>query len=101
MTTGEMSIFNDLTIVGPGSGVLTIDAQGQSRIFTIDNEGTVHASISGMTLINGVAGQGSGGAIEVSFGTIDLHLSDIAISKCQASARRRGGYQRQYVASHG
>jgi hypothetical protein len=88
MTNGEMAIFNDLTIVGPGSGLLTIDAQGKSRIFNIENEGTVHASISGMNLINGLAGQGGGGAIEVGFGTIDLHLSDVSISNCQAN---RGG----------
>ena len=88
LTNGQMNIFDDLTIVGPGSGFLTIDAVGNSRIFEVANEGPVHASIRGMSLFNGNATEGNGGGIEASLGAIDIHLSDVAIRNCVGG---RGG----------
>src|SRR5258708_7227213 len=55
----ELLIYKSLSIVGPGPGQLTIDANQQSRIVEIALNATV--SISGITLFHGSA-QGSIGA---------------------------------------
>ncbi|MCK6473772.1 MAG: hypothetical protein L6R28_18775 [Planctomycetes bacterium] len=63
LTTGQISIDEAVTIAGPGQGVLTIDAQNNSRIFSIQTDDTANAvSISGLTLTNGYI-NGYGGAI--------------------------------------
>ena len=54
----DIDITTDVTITGPGASDLTIDADNASRIFEVNDgdfgtERTV--SISGLTLINGLA----------------------------------------------
>ena len=93
---GEMLITDDLTITGPGADVITIDADitatNDSRIFNIDDStGTdIVVSISGLTLINGLADDGgdgdNGGAI--------LNNEELSIDSCvfdSNSATVRGG----------
>ncbi|HEY6329725.1 MAG TPA: choice-of-anchor tandem repeat GloVer-containing protein, partial [Blastocatellia bacterium] len=58
LTSGEILINKNLTITGPGSGMLSISGSNSSRIFFIST-GTV--SISGLTLENGMAKGGNGG----------------------------------------
>ena len=74
LTLGALPAINTplLTIAGPGAGLLTIDAQGNSRIVSIDSGATV--SISGLTLENGSAA--NGGAI-ANDGTLTLNLCSI------------------------
>jgi hypothetical protein len=76
LTTGEIPITDDLTITGPGAGVLSVSgdannnnvrdfatgagALGDSRIFTIDDPSApgaplMRVTISGLTLREGVA----------------------------------------------
>jgi hypothetical protein len=62
LTQGELVISEAVTITGPGSERLTIDAAGNSRIFHLTRGST---NIRGLTLANGVTG-GSGGAILLS-----------------------------------
>jgi CSLREA domain-containing protein len=64
LSTGEMLITDALSINGPGATQLTVDADDNSRIFSID-PGTADdpVSISGLTLANGFVGNASGGAI--------------------------------------
>ncbi|WP_417382109.1 choice-of-anchor Q domain-containing protein [Gimesia sp.] len=57
--TGDFDIENDLTIIGAGSGLTTIDANGLDRIFHTDSGVTLN--LSNMQLINGDAD--NGGAI--------------------------------------
>lgn len=60
LTLGELKITDSVTIVGPGAGLVTIDAGSKSRIFHIDVPGAVGAvNLSGMTLRN-AAGSGTG-----------------------------------------
>src|SRR5262245_60208355 len=47
LTTGELVIGKDLTIVGPGAALLTVDGNGTSRIFHTQFNHTV--TISDMT----------------------------------------------------
>lgn len=54
----EIEINSELTISGPGADELTIDAQGNSRIFSVNASGT-DVTISGLTLTGGNAFQGA------------------------------------------
>ncbi len=64
LTRGELKIPNSTNIVGPGAGVLTVDANQASRIFSIIGDlitmsaTKVNVSISGLTLSNGWARAG-------------------------------------------
>lgn len=88
LTEGQIEIRRDLTITGPGAGLLTIDASGNdptpdednhdgSRIFQLSRgrRATIDVSISGVTLTGGDV-NGEGGAIE-SF--VNLNLTDVNI----------------------
>ena len=66
------TITDDLTITGPGAGLLTIDAHGASRILQV-NAGVI-ASISGLTLAHGSADDG--GAVR-NDGTLTLTNSTL------------------------
>ncbi|HQU43447.1 MAG TPA: choice-of-anchor Q domain-containing protein, partial [Pirellulales bacterium] len=72
LAQGELPITSSLTIAGPGSGELTINGGGNSRIFDV-NDGTgaddLNVAIDGLTLTDGngtgstVSPDGQGGAI--------------------------------------
>ena len=72
LTSGELSISDDLMIHGPGAAEMGIDAAGLSRIFRVDDGTSAYAdvSINGLTLSNGR--EQYGGAIlsyeDLSFG---------------------------------
>ncbi|MCP5108607.1 MAG: choice-of-anchor D domain-containing protein, partial [bacterium] len=67
LTTGEISIAQNLTITGPGADRLTISGNNSSRIFNI-SAGTVN--ISGLTIFNGSNGASGGGGAYITGGTI-------------------------------
>ncbi len=75
LTLGQLVIFKDLSIVGPGAGLLTVDAAGSdstpgvvdgmgSRVFLIndgDSNNELSVQISGISIVNGdVSGDGGG-----------------------------------------
>ncbi|MEM8678237.1 MAG: choice-of-anchor Q domain-containing protein [Planctomycetota bacterium] len=80
---GELIIGRDLTIVGPGSDQLTIDARGNSRVFSVLGPS---ASLQGLRLTGGYAT--SGGGI---FNNGLLTLSDVFVSENQAAEGGSGG----------
>jgi hypothetical protein len=83
LTAGQFTVTDTVAIVGPGSGLLTLNAAGTSRHFLEGMQGTGSLlSLSGLTLTNGFANDG-GGAISTFNGV--LELSDVVISNCQAS----------------
>jgi hypothetical protein len=53
LTTGELMVNNSITISGPGSQTLTVNANAMSRVFHISSGTTV--TISGLTITNGNA----------------------------------------------
>src|SRR5262249_51166488 len=90
LTTGQLAVTGPVTIIGPGSGRLTIDGNGQSRIFQFDNgsDSLNHYDLSGVTVTRGVAtGDQHGGGIEVASET--LFLRDVVIAN--NFAKRLGG----------
>ncbi|MCA9021529.1 MAG: hypothetical protein KDA74_15380, partial [Planctomycetaceae bacterium] len=83
----ELLISDDLTITGLGAGLLTLDGNGDSRIFNIDDgdvETTIEVSLSGLTLTHGSADYG--GAI-YSNESLSIVESTITANK----ARIQGG----------
>lgn len=64
LTTGEITITDSLTISGPRADLLTIDPEGNSRVFLIEFSETedVEVTIRGIRFINGRST--NGGAIE-------------------------------------
>ena len=57
----EITLQNDLTIDGPGPGLLSISGDDNSRIFYIT--GTAEVTIQNLTLTNGDGNGNDGGAI--------------------------------------
>jgi hypothetical protein len=94
LTSGELDINKNLTIQGPGAGLLTITSQSWvdmafeshkgSRIFEVDGANTAVA-ISGLTLTNG-GGTRLGGGVSVDFndgfGGAILNFGTLTISTC-------------------
>jgi hypothetical protein len=61
LTGGALVVNKDVTIAGPGAAALVIDAARASRVFEIGPSFTpVSATITGLTLRNGVAASGGG-----------------------------------------
>jgi hypothetical protein len=79
---GELAFIGDLSIEGPGAGLLTFDADGQNRVFSIQLG--VSATLSGMTITGGSANNGGG-----VYNSGSLTVTDSALSG--NSARHRGG----------
>lgn len=85
LTSGQLEIANDVTIIGPGAGSLTVSGDGLSRVFKIDAGKA--ATISGLTIaggraaagtvgINGGPGQDGGGVYNL--GTLTLRQDTIS-----------------------
>src|SRR5688572_11353325 len=68
LTSGELVISTNATILGPGPQVLTVSGNNASRVFNITG-GT--AAISGLTIANGGVTNNSGGGI-ANTGTLNL-----------------------------
>jgi hypothetical protein len=83
LTAGQFTVTDSVAIVGPGSGLLTLNAGGACRHFfgTLAGTGSL-LSLSGLTLTSGLVND-DGGAIFNNTGRLDL--SDVVISNCQAS----------------
>jgi hypothetical protein len=68
----ELAINSSVTIIGPGAGLLTIDASKQSRVFNIGS-GNLNVTLSGLTVANGIANFSAGGGIfNISAGAVTL-----------------------------
>jgi len=73
--TGQIEITDDLIINGPGSEVITIDAQEVDRIFIIDSaDDDIEVTIRGLTLENGFITNDNGAAI--------LNTETLSIYEC-------------------
>ena len=73
LTTGELLINKNLTIVGPGATSLTISGNNNSHVFQIGVGITV--DMSGLTISNG---KGSGGGGIVNLGTLTITNSTVS-----------------------
>jgi len=80
LTSGQIDISQNLTIQGPGAGLLTISARAYSRLFEVDGAAV---NIAALTLSNGYALGGNGGAILNNWGV--LNVSDCTLSNNRAT----------------
>jgi len=92
LTQGEIAVaVDDLTVHGPGTAALTIDAGGTSRIFSAGGTGTL--AIDQITLTNGFytdTGIGyAGGSCVYAAG--NLELTKVTVSSCLNTNANSGG----------
>jgi len=87
LTSGELAILKDLTIAGPGPGLVTVSGNHGSRVFSIGI--TLHVTISGLMIINGQTPSGQNGGGITNSGT--LTLTDSIVTGNSASVG--GGIQ--------
>ncbi len=95
---GELNISASTTIEGPGSNLLTIDGDNNSRVFRLsddDNNTTQAIEISGVTITNGngisPADDRVGGCILSNEGLI---LNDSVVTGCKSPGRGGGIHSR-------
>lgn len=67
LTSGELLITDNLTILGPGSSTLAISGENHSRVFEVQG---ANATIQGLSIQNGLADVGAGAAVNL--GTLNL-----------------------------
>lgn len=83
------ALFTNLTILGPGPEVLTVQAGGAFRIFETSS-GSDTINISGLTLRGGAPAAGPGGAIFLQ-ATDTLNLGDCVVTGNQVANNDGGG----------
>ena len=95
LTSGQIAATGSITIEGPGSDELTIDAGGESRVFSFSTAyyGGDEVVVSGLTLTGGAGREtsgslysGHGGAVYLAW--VDAELSDVVVTD---SHGRHGG----------
>jgi hypothetical protein len=88
LTSGELPVTGGVTITGPGSSVLAVSGNDNSRIFAIEADDAV--VITGLTITDGKI-DGDDGAAIYSYGN-DLTLSEVVISSSRdTTATAYGG----------
>ncbi len=73
LTSGTLSVTDDLTIDGPGVGSLTISGNNASAVLTVD---AVTVNLHDLTIADGSTGAGGGGIWNQ--GTLTLHSSKVS-----------------------
>src|SRR6185295_1661125 len=86
LTSGELTITDNLTINGPGIFVITVDGNHASRVFSVLQ--FVAVTISGLTVSNGSVTDNAGGGI---FNVGNLTLSNVVLSGNSAVGANIGG----------
>lgn len=95
LASGQITITDSVTIVGPGKEVVRIDAAGSSRVFQLDNPNSQPKTfaISGLSVTGGAingGGQDSGGGLFYEdSGSDQITLTDMLFSA--NTAGRKGG----------
>ncbi len=79
LTSGALSITNNVSIEGPGANKLTVSGDDASRVF--DVSGNADATINGLTISDGLAVSGGGILLE---GSAALGISNCTLSDNEA-----------------
>jgi hypothetical protein len=87
LTSGQLSVNENVTVSGPGAGQLSVNGNAAGRVFHISAGKTV--TISGLTITNGSAPSSWGGGIDNDHAT--LTLSNCTISGNAADQGIGGG----------
>jgi hypothetical protein len=87
LTSGELAIGKDLTIDGPGAGVITVSGNNASRVFDITGSIVV---ITGLTVTHGSATAGDGNIDTGGGGIFIAQQSQVTITDCMITANAAG-----------
>lgn len=90
LTSGELTITDELEIVGPGADILTISGSNNSRIFNVQELSFFEFSVrmEGLTLTGGEAD--NGGALRNEFASV--YLTDVVVTGNHATGDGGGIY---------
>jgi hypothetical protein len=94
LTSGQLLIRDDLTITGPGAGVLAVSGNHSSRVMEVESDATV--AISGLTVTEGTTSpdlapeQQGGGGIR-NFGSLTLTDTVVTGNRAQGYDGSNGG----------
>lgn len=97
MSLGSLQITDDMSLIGPGPDVITIDAVGQSRIFTVSDvvpQEQNSVTISGLTLTRGSGNGLVGGTLVSDIGGAIYNVENLILSDTNITfntANRFGG----------
>jgi hypothetical protein len=89
---GELLIDSDVTIIGPGADLLTIDADGEGRVFRVASGNTVE--ISGLTIKGGATTGGNDGAGIHNYDS-DLTLRSVVVTENHSADHGGGVYNHE------
>ena len=84
LTTGGLPVNKSISINGPGPDHLTVDGNHASGVFQVQLDNGGAATIAGLTITNGDAGNGGGGGISNEF-------SMLTVSNCTISGNSASG----------
>jgi hypothetical protein len=87
LTSGELVVNKDLSIVGPGAANLSISGNTTIALSSRVINNSAHLTISGLTILHGDAGVGSGGGL-LNAGTGVLTIANSVIT---ANSAQKGG----------
>jgi hypothetical protein len=88
LTSGDLSINQNLSISGPGASELAVSGGGASQVFAVAAGANV--TISGLTVTDGVSTAGFGGGI-VNAGTLTLKNADVTENEADSDFSAGGG----------
>src|SRR5262245_23735802 len=91
MQQGQFNITQPVTITGPGASLLTINGQGQSRVFNISGAGVLAITMSGMTITGGTLGSGDGGGLYIANENVTLNSVIITGNATTTTTTNSGG----------
>ncbi|MHB8648355.1 MAG: choice-of-anchor Q domain-containing protein [Thermomicrobiales bacterium] len=102
LANGTLTLTQNVTIQGPGAGLLAVDGgcptcgaggapSGGVTVFTV-NSAVTNATISGLTIQHGNAGSGNGGGI-INSGTLALTNSTVSSNSTVATYSTGGGIE--------
>ena len=92
LTSGQVNIYDDVTITGPGASVITVSGNSTSRVFYAsddDSSTQLDISISGLTISGGNSNNNNGAGIYC--GNEHLTLKNSTITNNDAGTGEGGG----------
>lgn len=75
LTSGQLAIAKNLTIAGPGTGILAVDGNNANRVFDIS--GGAKVFVSGLTIQRGREAAANGGAINIAGAELTLSSASV------------------------
>jgi Ca2+-binding RTX toxin-like protein len=92
LTEGQLRLYEDTEIIGPGRDVITVSGNDQSRVFYMSANNNQPSVISGLTITGGNSGDSNGGGVFVQYS--NLILEDVAVTGNETIASGGGIFAR-------